>query len=61
MPETPKAAVAIDDFVGLQLEVDEFRLQPGGTHKQVNFASDDLGAIQTPKRYQIVEFEDTVP
>lgn len=61
MPELPKAAVAIDDFIGLQLEVDEFQLQPGATHKQTNFISDDLGAMQTRMGYVPLDFEATVP
>lgn len=57
MPEVPKAAVSIADFPGLQLEVDEFDLQPGATHTQVNCVSEDIGRLKSRLGYRLVSFE----
>ena len=57
MPEVPKAAVMIDDFPGLQLEVDEFSLPPGATHTQTNCVSEDIGTLKSRPGYEICSFD----
>jgi hypothetical protein len=55
--EVPKSAITIDDFPGLQLEVDEFSLPPGATHEQTNCTSEDIGVLKSRDGYRFVVFE----
>lgn len=57
MAEVPKAAISMQDFPGLQLELDEFDLPAGATHHQTNFVSECVGRLRSRRGYVVVSFE----
>ena len=58
MSEEVRNKLAISDFPGLNLESDEFNIQDGSSHDQVNVTSEDVGSLRSRRGARKILFED---